>query len=427
MPRKRLTQLTVDRLTFVGLAAELNRAGKPPKPGMSRIDVFDEHLPGYGLRVSESGSKSYFLMTRLNGKQLLYTIGSVEIWPKVDAARERAREVLQLVAKGIDPRAKPEAPKAPETVRDVAAEFITRYSKPKNRSWKSTEALLAKHVLPVWGDRDVRSITRADVRRLLDALTDGGMGIGVNRVLATIRKLFGWAAERDLIDTSPALGIKAPMGEMERDRALSDDELLQVWRAAAAVGGFPGALIKTLILTGQRRSEVAGMRWDDLDLERGVWTLPREATKGDRSHEVPLSPQAIAALPTGRVGEFVFAGRRSHHDVPISGFSKIKAALDKRITEADRVNGNKPIAPWRLHDLRRTAGTGMARLGVPVGTISRVLNHAEGGVTKIYVRHGFLDEKRQALEAWGRHVERLYYSEMGDNAAPTAPGKVTQM
>ena len=165
--------------------------------------------------------------------------------------------------------------------------------------------------------------------------------------------------------------------------------------APTAVGGVAGAFVKTLMLTAQRRSEVAAMRWQDLNLETRVWTLPREATKADRSHEVPL-PSAVAdllsALP--RVGHYVFTtdGKR-----PTSGFSKIKARLD-------RLSGT---AEWRLHDLRRTAGTGMARLGIATSTISRVLNYEEGGVTAIYNRYSYLDEKRRALEAWARNVDTL--------------------
>lgn len=412
MPTKKLTQMAVDKLS-------------PPASG--RLEVFDSQLPGFGLRISKTGARSYFLMTRLKGgKQVRVTLGPTAVYPKVDMARERARDILREVAKGIDPTAKPEPTKPADTVKTVSENFITRYAKPKNRSWKGTEALLANHVLPEWGTRDIRTIRRAEVRDLLDKLADGGMGAGVNRVLASLRKMFGWAVERDYLEASPAEGVKAPSNEVERDRALTDVELVRVWRAAEAVGGFHGAFIKTLILTGQRRSEVAGMRWEDVDTDKAVWTLSREATKGDRSHEVPLSRQALAALPTDRTGEFVFPGRRNYREgvaveVPISGFSKIKTALDAKAIgatseqAAERGDEARPLAAWRLHDLRRTAGTGMARLGVPVGTISRVLNHAEGGVTKIYVRFGFLDEKRAALAKWGEHVERLLDPEERDN------------
>jgi integrase len=162
------------------------------------------------------------------------------------------------------------------------------------------------------------------------------------------------------------------------------------------MGGVSGAFIQTLLLTAQRRDEVSTMRWQDIDLEARVWTLPRENTKADRAHEIPLAPLAIevlTALP--RTGEFVFSSTRGER--PITGFSKLKAHTDQLAAFSD----------WRLHDLRRTAGTGMARLGIAVSTISRVLNHQEGGVTKIYNRYSYLDEKRHALETWARRVESL--------------------
>ena len=256
--------------------------------------------------------------------------------------------------------------------------------------------MLSLHVLPRWGKREAASITRRDVLDLMDALVDGGLPIGANRVLAAVRKMFGWAVERDILPTSPVVNVRAPGKETERDRVLTDEELKKVWEAAERKGGVSGAFLKTLILTAQRRDEVSSMRWADLDLEARVWTLPREATKGDRSHEVPLSPaviEVLTALP--RTGAYVFSSTRGER--PISGYSKIKVAADKLAGFDD----------WRLHDLRRTAGTGMARGGIATSTISRVLNHKEGGVTKIYNRYGYLDEKRHALETWARKVESL--------------------
>jgi integrase len=205
--------------------------------------------------------------------------------------------------------------------------------------------------------------------------------------------------EQDLLPTAPTAGVKAPAKETARERVLTDAELAAVWRAADALGPAARAFVRLLILTGQRRDEVAGLRWADVDLDAAggaVWTLPREATKADRTHEVPLSAAAVAILAgLPREGEYVLSttgGRR-----PISGYSKVKARLD----ELAGVTG------WRFHDLRRTAGTGLARLGVAVATISRVLNHTEGGVTKIYNRYGYLDEKRAALNRWAAHVEWL--------------------
>jgi integrase len=382
MPTMKLTQIAVDKLS-------------PPKTG--RLEFFDTHLPGFGLRIADTGHKAWVVFYRIGGRQRRYTIGTLATHPKVDLARERAREILRDVERGNDPAEAKVAPsRQVDTVETLAAHFITRYAKPKNRSWQGTERLLALHVLPRWGKREAASIARRDVLDLMDALVDGGLPIGANRVLAAVRKMFGWAVERDILPTSPVVNVRAPGRETERDRVLTDEELKKVWEGAERKGGVSGAFLKTLILTAQRRDEVSSMRWADLDLEARVWTLPREATKGDRSHEVPLSPaviEVLTALPL--TGAYVFSSTRGER--PISGYSKIKVAADKLAGFDD----------WRLHDLRRTAGTGMARGGIATSTISRVLNHKEGGVTKIYNRYGYLDEKRHALETWARKVESL--------------------
>ena len=415
MPTIKLTQAAVDKIS-------------PPKAG--RLEVFDTLLPGFGLRVAATGHKAWILFYRFEGKQRRYTIGTLAKHPKVDDVRDNARELLRAVERGIDPAATIAVPatRVPDTVKMLVTQFIERYAKPKNKSWKTTESILQRHIVARWGAREAVSISRRDVLELLDELVDRGNPIAANRVLAAIRKMFAWAIERDIVAASPVLTVKAPGKEIERERVLTDDELLRVWQAADKTGGIPGAFFKTLILTGQRRDEVAGMRWADLNIESKVWTLPREATKGDRSHEVPLAALAIevlTALP--RTGTYVFTSRGfrrvpgkpvaenrlTERDRPISGYSKIKAALDAKIAEIVEEDAARHGVEaetqegWRIHDLRRTAGTGMARAGIAVSTISRVLNHKEGGVTRIYNRYSYLDEKRHALDTWARKVESL--------------------
>ncbi len=397
MPTIKLTQAAVDRLA-------------PPKTG--RVEYFDSHLPGFGLRVSDSGAKSWVVLYRIGTPARLrrFTIGTLAIHPKVDQARDQARAILQGVARGIDPAEvkAAEPARAVDTIRTVAAQFIDRYARPKNRSWEGTQSILDRQIVSRWGEREAASITRRDMLDLLDELVDKGNPIAANRALAAARKMFNWAVERDILETSPAANVKAPGKETERDRVLSDEEVTKLWKAAEKTGGIPGGFFKTLILTAQRRDEVATMRWADLDLEAKVWTIPREDTKGDRAHEVPLSPptiEVLTALP--RTGEYVFSRIRPRKvsveektkpkHRPVSGYSKMKATIAKAAGFND----------WRIHDFRRTAGTGMARAGIAVSTISRVLNHKEGGVTKIYNRYSYLDEKRHALETWARKVESL--------------------
>jgi len=431
VPTIKLTQAAVDKIS-------------PPKAG--RKEHFDKHLPGFGLRVSKTGAKSWVVFYRVAGKQRRYTIGTLATYPKVEDARDRAREIQQAAERGIDLAAEKAAAasRQPDTIAEVVTLFIERYAKPKNRSWRTTEQRLLSHVVPKWGTRDILSITRRNMIELLDGMVDAGKPIAANRVLAAVRKMFNWAVERDIIKVSPITRVQAPGKEDSRERVLTDDELGRVYAAAEREGGITGAFVRALVLTGQRRTEVATMRWSDVDLAKNVWTLPQMATKADRSHEVPLAPAMVAlltALP--RTGSYVFTSRGhrrkpgqpiaddrlTDRDRPISGYAKIKAKLDKKVAELARDDGKsegqtptelgregmpstddgetETLAGWCFHDLRRTAGTGMARLGIAVSTISRVLNHKEGGVTQIYNRYSYLDEKRRALETWARHVESL--------------------
>ena len=427
MPQKKLTQLVVDKVA-------------PPKAG--RMELFDKTLPGFGLRIAKSGHKSWTVMYRLPGdpKVRRHTIPFAK-FPKVDEARDEARRIMQKAERGEDP-AKTEAPQQRDTVKRVAEQFIERYAKQKNRSWEQTKQLLDRHIVARWGNREAASITGRDVRELLDDLNNKGHPVASNRTLAHGRKMYNWAVAEEIVAANPFAGIQPRGTETERDRVLLDDELTRIWLAADSKGGTAGAFLKMLILTAQRRDEVAGMRWADIDFERpvievqedreaeigktAVWTLSRADTKGDRSHEVPLSPQAVAVLKKlPRLGDYVFTTRG---DRPISGYTKIKEGIEGKLADLAAeagASGEKPavMADWRFHDLRRTAATGMARLGVSTSTISRVLNHKEGGVTKIYNRYSFLREKQIALERWGRRVERLT-SPAPDNVVELRQGAV---
>jgi integrase len=191
-----------------------------------------------------------------------------------------------------------------------------------------------------------------------------------------------------------------PGSETARDRILTDDELAAVWRATTELNIYFASIVKLLILTGQRRTEVADMEWRELDLPAKLWKLPRGRVKNDSGHEVPLSAQSLAvieAVPRIAAIPFVFTSRGGK---PVSGFWKVKMEID----EASKVEG------WTFHDLRRTAASGMARLGVSLPVIEKILNHSSGsfrGVVGVYQRHSFADEKRAALDLWGAHVARL--------------------
>jgi integrase len=381
MPIVKITQLAAERLAV-------------PKAG--RVEYFDTALPSFGLRVSSTGHRAWILLYRVNGRLRRFTIGSFARWPEVAKARARAREILHRVERGEDPGADKPAARQPDTVRAVAALFIEKHAKVKNRSWRDTDRIFKRHVLPQWGDRDVTTITRRDVIELLERIADRGTPIAANRTLAAIRKMFAWAMERDVLTTSPVVGVKAPAVERIRERTLTDDEIVRLWHAAGDLGGRAGAFIRMLLITGQRRAETAQMRWADVDLTGAIWVIPADRAKNGKAHAVPLSIPALDVLrAVPRLNEYVFAGRAGR---PIAGYSKLKTKLDALAGVRD----------WHLHDARRTCATGLARLGVPAVTIGAVLNHARVGVTgRVYDRHDYLPEARHALDAWGAKVESL--------------------
>lgn len=404
-------------------------------PSSGRIEVTDAHpdVKGFTLRVTKSGARTFNLVFRSprDGRQARIDLGSYPATALKDA-RRKAIEYRRLVEAGIDPRdaEKAEAERraaehraaivaAAERDRGrfelAAAEFIALCrDKRRLRQWREYQRQLDKYVVPCWADRHVRDISREDCRALLLLIEAGHGPVMANRVLATVRSLFTWLLEADRVPANPASRIRSETNESSRDRVLTDGELVAVWRGCDRLSPIHAGFVRLLILTAQRRREVASMRWRDVDLGTGLWTLPREAAKMARTHVVPLPPLAtdiLRNLPRYASAEddaFVFTtdGGRTH----ISGYSKIKAALDAHIgvNAEDGIEG--AVDEWRLHDLRRTAASGMARLGVALHVIEKVLGHESGtisGVAAIYNRHGYDREKRDALAAWAGHVAAL--------------------
>ena len=400
--------------------------------GTSRDVRWNDAMPGFGVRIYPSGRKAFVLSYRNgSGKKRLVVLGTYGRDLTLEQAREKAVKESGQVLDGIDPvkqrRLERERERTGDRFKDVAETFITRYVKKTLRpsTAKEYERIINHDLTPRWGRKRMEEITRHDVIGMLDAAADRGATIGVNRVLAVTRKLFNWCVERGVIEATPVMGVKPPSKEIKRDRVLADDEIRLVWNAADKIGWPFGPFTKLLILTAQRRGEVAAMRWADLDLEgdKPVWTLPREATKADRLHTVPLAPQVVDIIKTlPRIeGEHVFSTRHEQPaggkrmSRPVSGFSRTKRILDKEIAEVTKATERDAPEAWRIHDLRRSAASGMARLNVQPHILSRVLNHAPGqseGVTAIYNHHHYEDELRHALTTWGAHVERVVSGEV---------------
>ena len=379
------------------------------RPSAERREIPDGIMPGLYLIVQPSGAKSWAVRYRHQGQPRKHTIGS---FPTVDlkTARLLGGKALRAAAEGRDPgreKMQSRAAKA-DSIDRVVEDFLERHVRRSNRprSAQETERLLRLHVLPRWRGRTVHEITRRDVLDVLDRVVDGGAPIAANRTLAAVRKFFNWCVARDILSASPCAGVKPPTAERSRDRVLSDDELRLVWQAADQVGWPFGPLVKLLALTGQRRDEVGRMQWSELDLDKQLWTLPAERVKNNQPHHVPLSDAALAVLkgaPQIVGSPFVFT---TNGIAPSSAYSKNKRRLDA-LLPAD-------MSAWRLHDLRRTAASGMARLGINLPVIEKVLNHASGsfaGIVGVYQRHSFADEKRAALQSWGNFIAALIESE----------------
>jgi integrase len=327
-------------------------------------------------------------------------------------ARERARAVeraiaagatdrtrLRAIARGTDPNRQPARPI--DTVEAVAAEFITRYLRAQRRSSgyiAGVTGRLANHVLPTLGPRDIRGIGRRELIDLLDRVHDRSGPGAANQTLAALRKLFRWARQRGLVDMVPTEDIPMPGAAIKRERVLDDRELALIMRAARRLGHPNGVFVQLLMLTAMRRNEVATLRWEDMDIGTGVITLPASVTKARKAHVVPLAPAVMDLLThCPREGAFVLGA------TPVVSFSRVKRQLDRLALE---ITG-APVAPWRLHDLRRSCATSMARLGVTRFIVARVLAHTDGEITGTYDRYEYLVEKRAALERWAAHVVGL--------------------
>jgi integrase len=377
----------------------------PPANG-KRYELRDQLLPGFHVRVSTTGRKVYYLSTRVHGRARRIKIGVHPIISLADA-REKARQILRDVQLGVYESPDAEATTTP-TLGEVIPDFIRLYAKPRNRDWKGTERILTK--FETLNGRPIDQIKRADVVKELDRIVASGTPIRANRALAAFKKLMSWCVDRGIIEVSPVAGLKPPSKEVPRERVLSHDELRACWQAAQTEGYPFAQFVQLLMLTGQRRGEVSGMRWSEVDLSNATWIIPAKRAKNATTHAVPLAPLALnilKSMPRFLNSDFVFT---TNGESPISGFGRLKRRLDVAV--------GVDAEDWRFHDIRRTVATNMAMLGVAPHIIEAVLNHRTGivsGVAAIYNRHAYLDEKRQALELWAEQVRVL------SSVDPTVP------
>jgi integrase len=400
------------------------KAVENAKPDPNRRLEIPDGGNGLYLIVQAGGSKSWAVRYRNSaGKPCKVTLGVFhpQTFP-LSLARERLRETLDAVDRGVDPAAAKRAAKAaaetvtlPTTLGDLADVYVTRFLQKRVRRWKAAEGEINLHIRPRLGAVALADLSRAHGRQMVQEIAER-YPVAANRALARLNALMNWAVAEDLMPSNPMLGLKRPTVEAPRERVLSDTELREVWQASDGLGYPAGELIKLLILTGQRRDEVRAAHWSEINIDDGTWTIPTARFKAGRSHLVPLAGavvERLEAMPFRDRGEYVFAGRKPGR--PFANLEKPKVALDKTIAEA-RGDGAEVMEPWTLHDLRRTVRTGMARLGIARDIAERVIGHSVGGkLGATYDHFEYRDEKARALAAWSSHVAAVVAGRQADN------------
>ena len=370
------------------------------KPQTSRFEVWDTKLPGFGVRVSPSGTKSFVLMYRANGNKVRRTLGKYPVLALSDARKE-AQSVLRDVSLGIEVRPRT-APSDSSFVSTVDS-FVEIHCDRKNREGtaRETERLLVNNFGPHIGRKQIADITPKDITDVLDKMASTPSE--ANHSFAAVRKFFNWCCERQLISSSPCASLSMPNRTQSRDRILSDDELKDVYLAAAEKMGYPyGTIVCCLIRTGQRQGELTQLQWSDIQDSSII--IPAERSKNHREHVYPITPALQDILDT--VPQFetplVFPAVNNHENTYTMS-SRSKKRLDKR----------SGVSGWRLHDLRRTAASGLAALGTQPHIIEAVLNHKSGvisGVAAVYNRYAYIKEMREALDAWDEKLDRILAS-----------------
>jgi len=370
-------------------------------PVQSRDAVYwDAGLPGFGVKVTPKGRRVFIVMYRLAGagsRLRKYTIGPYGR-VTLPMARAQAQKIFAARLDGRDPAEEKKQSRrrlVVDRVDDLVETYIREHVA-KTDTWRTISNLLRRDVIAHWGNKSIHEIKKRDVSDLIGLIAQRNDHAG-HRLLKTLKTFFRWCVGRAIIDFSPADGITSNYRQISRDRVLTDEELAAIIIAARKMQSPYGGIIELLALTGQRRNEVSRLKWDELDERRRTWSIPSSRTKNKKTHIVHLSEQAWQVVEVRPRGTYVFATTGTK---PFSAFAKGKSAIDQLCG----------ISGWRVHDLRRTVVSGMARLGVPPHVADKILNHQAGtisGVAAVYQRHEFLAERKEALNRWGAHVTQI--------------------
>lgn len=425
-------------------------------PAASVVDHSDGKIAGFGIRVTSTGTKTFYFLYRFRNQRPRISLGR---YPDITLAqaRKKAEEARGLLRRGLNPKYHLQEDDeaishASETVTADAVpvplfahaleDYISKHLFTNRRfsTAKETSRNLRAAFLPAWGAIPLDEIRASDVTKVIDAKVDDGKPGAAIHALSNIKTFFKWCVGRKIIRSSPAHGIPKPTTSPSRSRYLKPYELRAVWLATQAEPNPIAKLVQLAMLTGQRRGEIAGMRWDELQLNNGYWAIPGTRTKNGKDHIVPLSflaKEILSSIPRTplppqygdaiiRYSPFVFAAPIASHK-PISDFSRPKTRLDQLAG----------IAPWCIHDLRRTIATGLAELGVLPKVKKKLLNHSESEVHDVYDRFDYFIERCEAMHRWAMFVQKAIAGEINTGSTggfknpflskdgPTSPSSAT--
>jgi integrase len=397
-----------------------------PNPGQTKPrDVRENQGDGFGLTVFPSGKKSFIFFYHFAGRKRRMTIGQYPHCSLAEAKRIH-RAALSLLESGNDPalerhKSEQEARNA-STVKWLVDEYLDKWAKPRKRTWQEDQRILYKDIIPIWGKRKANDIARREVIDLLDRIKDRGAPIIANRTLATIRRMFNFAIERDIIPHSPCVMVKAVAKENRRDRCLTEDEIKALWLALnhasqAATSNDDIKMseatklaLKLQLVTAQRKGEIVRIEWSDIQLNDRWWTIPAAKAKNGVLTRVYLSNLAMGLLT--RIKEL--SGDSKWAFPAPSGETHITPDSISRAINRSTFDGLEHFTP---HDLRRTAATHMCAIGIPRLVVSKILNHVDNSITAIYDRHSYDTEKTNAIEAWGRKLGQIIGGGAANNAS----------
>lgn len=427
---------------------------------------------GFGVRVHPSGKITFFYLYRVDGQRRFLNLGAYktknnpngvslkEARDEYEIQRAKVKALKQGRADGSDPveemkaaKSGREAHRDEKSIKDLVQEYIEKHAQKFKRSWQEDERLLNREVIPVWGKRKAADITKRDVTLLLEGIVDRGSPAMSNQVLKIVRKMFNFAIERDILQNTPFLGVKALAPNIKRERTLAEAEIKTLWVALdsqeVAISDEIRRALKLILVTAQRPGEVSGMHTDEI--EDRWWTIPAERAKNGKAHRVYLTDLALELIgaaieqakenreiPTDQeYSGYVFPCPHKKKNQPIDSHAlpvAVRRNLAWPITDAkgkplydkdgEPATENKlGVSQFTPHDLRRTAATFMAEMGYMDEVIDAVLNHSKQGVIKVYNLHKYDREKQMALEAWSRKLEALVKGEEGGKVIPITRGK----